>query len=66
MNTPGYGTPAFTNYLDKSQSARSVVFFACAKSSGACTADESIGRAAVTFAADTQTPKVENWTTSKN
>jgi hypothetical protein len=62
----GYGTPAFSNYLDKSQTARAVVFFACEKSSGACTADESIGRAAVTFDADTQTPTVENWTVSKN
>ena len=39
----------------------------CAKSSGTCTADEAVGRAAVTFAADsTQTPTVENWTTAKN
>jgi hypothetical protein len=67
QNASGYGTPAFTNYLDKSQTPRAVVFFACEKSSGACTADESIGRAAVTFDSDANhTPSIQNWTTSKN
>ncbi len=65
QNHDGYGTPAFTNYLDKSQTSRAVVFFACEKASGACTADESIGRAAVTFEADTQLPTVKNWTVAK-
>jgi hypothetical protein len=64
---PGYGTAAFSNFLDTSQTARDVAFFACEKSSGGCTADEAIGRAAVTFAADsTHTPTIQNWTVSKN
>jgi hypothetical protein len=62
----GYGTPAFSNWLDKSQTARAVVFFACAKSSGTCTSSEAVGRAAVTFDADTQTPTIKNWSTSKS
>lgn len=60
------GTSAFSNYLDKSQTARAVVFFACEKASGPCTSGEAIGRAAVTFEADTnQTPKIKNWTVAK-
>lgn len=62
----GYGDPAFSNYLNTSQTARAVVFFACQKTSGTCSQSEAIGRAAVSFAADTNTPSIENWSVAKN
>jgi hypothetical protein len=64
----GYAEPAFSNYLDKTTSAREVVFYACAKDSGTCTqSDGSLqGRAAVTFEAVTNKPTVKNWSASEN
>ena len=66
QNHPGYGTAAFTNEVNKDPADRSIVFLACAKSSGACTAAESIGRAAVTFDASTNAPSIQYWSTSKS
>lgn len=61
---PGYNEPVFNNWVDKSQSERQVMFYACVQDSGACTstgADQS-GRAFATFAAETNEPTIKSWT----
>ena len=73
QNHPGYGTPAFSNFVDQTESERDVVFLVCEKSSGACTATDPTlrGRAAVSFAAmptpaSDSTPTVKYWSVSAN
>jgi hypothetical protein len=73
QNHSGYGTPAFSNFVDQTESERDVVFLVCEKASGACTASDSTlrGRAAVSFAAmptptSDSTPTVKYWSVSRN
>jgi hypothetical protein len=42
------------------------VFFACLQSSGTCSQSNAVGRAAVSYAADTNIPSIENWSVAKN
>ena len=60
----GYNEPVFNNWVDTTPSERQVMFYACVKSSGACTSTDptQTGRTFVTFAAGTNQPTVKNWT----
>ncbi len=60
----GYYEPAFNNWLNTEPAARSVVFLACEKDSGACTTTDGslVGRAAISYTAVDSDPKVEAWT----
>lgn len=64
---PGYNEPAFNNWLNKDPAARSVVFLACEKDTGPCTSTDSslVGRAAVSYAADTGEPQIQAWSLGK-
>jgi hypothetical protein len=64
---PGYNEPAFNNWLNKDPASRSVVFLACQKDSGACTATDStlVGRAAVSYAANSSEPQIQAWSLGK-
>jgi hypothetical protein len=59
----GYSEPVFNNWIDATPSERQVMFYACVKESGACTATDSAqqGRAFVTFEGVTSDPVVKSW-----
>ena len=63
----GYDEPAFSNWVDKTPAARSVVFLACEKDSGPCTPTDStlVGRASVSYAAKTSEPQIQAWSLGK-
>ena len=64
---PGYSAPIADNFLDTTAAARSVVFLACKKDTGACLPDDPTlsGRATATFDATTSTPSVKRWSVSQ-
>jgi hypothetical protein len=61
----GYAGAAFNNYVNTTESSRQIVFLACAKDSGPCTPDESVGRAAVAFESGTGNPAIQAWAVGK-
>ena len=64
---PGYSAPIADNFLDTTAAARSVVFLACKKDTGACLPDDPAlsGRATATFDATTSAPSVKRWSVSQ-